>query len=422
MSMARGTTATAAAPTAAATNSARAEMMKKAREAIFKATDERPLDKGIKLGHVSTGSFALDQLIGGTLGADGKPICPGFPRRKITEIYGPESSGKTTLALSGIAAAQKAGGTAMFIDFENSLDHNYAKKLGVNYDPDQFQVYQPKTMEDGFKMILIGIISGIDIIVVDSVAAMVPAAELEKKLDESAAIGIKARVFSTQLPKFVSWLGKYPMLPGAKEDKKSDPSHPGTALLFINQTRAMIGGMGHGDNETTTGGKALKFFDYLRLRVVRIKSESIERSDPMTGKKRKFAYGNVTDVKVVKSKIDAKQGHTTSIFIRYGTGIDDQLTSIETGVYYKLIKKEGTYYAIDGQRFQGKEKLRTYFLENPAVFEALKANLLKAISAESDGAATVEEGDEFIEELAGMESGDEVSASDLAVEESIIEE
>jgi len=379
----------------------RAIMVAKARATILKATKQKPLQPSMStLGHVSTGSFPVDMLIGGSPTKDGKGmICPGFPRRRITELYGPESSGKTTLLISTMVQAQKAGGAALFIDFEHSLDHNYAKALGLSYDEDKLLVYQPNCMEEGLKMMFVGIAAGFDVIGVDSVAAMVPRDEMEKGIDDVAKIGVVARLFSIILPKFALWLQKYPRRSDDKE--VPDLNHPGTALIFVNQIRALISiggyGGGGGDGENTSGGKALKFFAYLRLRTSRIKSEFIERKDPMSGKKRRFPYGNVTDVKVVKSKLDAKQGHSTQMFIRFGAGIDDYFSVIETGVAQKLIKREGAYYTLVNQRFQGKDKFRQFLIANPKVYDALRAKLAQVVNSTAIDTENLEEEDELLE-------------------------
>jgi recombination protein RecA len=346
---------------------------------------------------VSTGSFNVDMLIGGTKTLDGKGlICPGFPRRRITEVYGAESSGKTTLLISAMVQAQRAGGSALLVDFEHSLDLSYAQKMGLSLAEDKMQVYQPETMESGFMVMFLAITGGVDIIGVDSVAAMVPEAELAKDFNESARIGAVAQKFSRDLPKFVSWLNKYPLVPGPKgSDRKSDPNHPGTALVFINQTRATIStsgyGGGGGNEENTSGGKALKFYAYERLRLSRIKSEVIEKVDAYTGRKKKYPYGNVTDVRVVKSKIDAKQGHSTQIFIRYGTGIDDYFSVIELGVTQKLIRRDGSMYKLGDQQFRGRDTLRKYLLENDAVFQTIRTKLAQLVN---DGAVASDEPEE----------------------------
>lgn len=399
----------------------------RAKAAIGKATGQKPLsDKDTRYGFVSTGSFPIDMLIGGSPAADGKGLrCPGFPRRRITEVYGPESSGKTTIAISAMVQAQKAGGCALFIDFEHALDLGYAKAQGLDLDEDKCQVYQPDNMEDGFKQMYIGIMAGIDIIVVDSVAAMLPKSEIEKGFDDSAKIGAVARQFSLVLPKFVMWLSNYPHIQGEKG--KRDPDHEGTALVFINQTRSLIqtSGGGHGGaggDENTSGGKALKFYAFLRLRAQRIKSESIKVRDSITGKDVNKAFGNVTNVKVVKSKVDAKQGHSTQMFIRYGTGIDDYYSIIETGVVQRLIKKEGGgYFTLKEFRVRGKDKMRKYLIENPKVYDALKMALAQAVNAGAQGATDqdLEEGDELMEGLdeLGGEDGEIENIEEVVLDE-----
>lgn len=389
---------------------ARIAMMAKVEAAIFKSTKQKALKPGTETrGFVPTGSFATDMLIGGTPNAEGKPVCPGYPRKAITELYGPESSGKTTMLIHALVEAQKAGGNVMFIDFEHALDHSYAKALGLNYDEGTLKVFQPDTMEEGFKMMYVGIAAGVDVIGVDSVAAMVPKDEMAKGFDAEARVGAVARPLSMALPKFQNWLYR-----GSTVEK----DHPGTALILVNQTRALIGGSSR-ENETTSGGKALKFYSFLRMRLSRIKSESVEKKDPMTGRKRRFPYGNVTNVKIVKSKIDAKQGHSCSIFIRYGAGIDDYFSLIETGVAQKVIKREGAYYSLGEQRFQGKENFRKFLIENSKVHEALKDKLAKLIVASAaDGPVEIEDEDTLLE---GIEDGDFGEEDMEAIEEEVTE-
>lgn len=410
--------------------SANSSIAAKARAAILKATGMKPLQPGShSYGYVSTGSFNVDMLIGGTKTLDGKGvICPGFPRRRITEVYGAESSGKTTLLISAMVQAQKIGGKALLIDFEHSLDLSYAQKIGLSLDEDKMLVYQPDNMEAGFNAMYIGIMAGYDIIGVDSVAAMVPKAELEKGFEDAAKIGAVAAKFSRELPKFVSWLNKYPTLPGGDKDKKvRDPNHQGSALVFVNQVRALIStggyGGGGGDQENTSGGKALKFFAYERLRLAKIKAEVIERVDPMSGKKKRYPYGNVTDVKVVKSKIDAKQGHSTQIFIRYGTGIDDYFSIIETGVAQRIVRKDGAFYTVGNDRFKGRDAFRKYLMDNPTIYDAMRLKLAQLVNA---GAVAMDEPEE--DELAAFdvddsaEDDDDVAATAEAVAEEVMAE
>ncbi len=352
----------------------------KAKSFIEKTMGQKALSKDTIYTPVSTGSLAVDNLIGGSARSDGKPICLGFPRRHITEIYGPESSGKTTLLLSAVAKVQRAGGVVMFIDFENSLDLHYAGQIGVNTGDPSFAFFQPNNMEEGLKMIYVGIAAGVDLICVDSVAAMVPKLELEKPLDDAAKIGAVAAKLAGVLPKLALWLRQGPW-EGAGENRKSVKGHSGTALVFTNQIRALISTSGHsgGESENTSGGKALKFFAYLRLRTSRIRSEFIERKDNMTGKKVRKAYGNLTDVKCVKNKMDGKQSHSTQIFIRYGFGIDDCLSIIEAAVVQGLVKKEGAYYSLGNERHQGKDKFRQFLLSNPKVVEALRVKIAESV-------------------------------------------
>jgi recombination protein RecA len=314
----------------------------------------------------------VDHLIGGQLAADGKgPICPGFPRRRICEVYGPESSGKTTFALASIVRIQKMGGCAMFLDFEHALHFGYAKTIGVDFDPEKLLFYQPDTLEEGLKMIYIAMRTGVDLVVVDSVAAMVPKSEMDKNLSDVAKIGAVAKAMAENLPKLVIWLTK-PI--------EKMPEFEGTSVVFLNQTRANISsGGGKGDNENTSGGKALKFFAYLRLRLQRIRSDYIERKDPHTGKKRRYPYSNVTVVKVVKNKVSGTQGHSGEIYIRYGYGLDDYMSLMEAAVTRRIIRRNGASYEYNEQKFQGKEAMRRALLENPDWTDAIQNAVRDAI-------------------------------------------
>lgn len=337
-----------------------------ARNAILKHTGQKPLTASFTTyPHVPSGSLLINDIIGGSPAQDGKgPVCPGYPRRRITEIYGPESSGKTTAGLHAIAEVQKAGGCAMFLDFEHAIHHGYAKAIGVSFKEDKLLLYAPETLEEGFLDICFGILSGIDIIVVDSVAAMTPKAELERDLAKEDIVGLQARKMSSLLRRVVSWLNH-------KDARKRNPK--GTAMVFINQPRADI----KGGKDTTAGGKALKFYASLRLVFTKIREEVIEKKDPITGKERKFPYGNHTQVKVVKNKMDARQGYTTDIFIRFGYGIDEFYSVIEAGVNSKVIKKKGAMYTYGGEEFRGREKFRLFLKEHPDVFKRVRDSVLQ---------------------------------------------
>lgn len=404
--MAAKKTSTKAKASSPASKAARISAM--AVGAITKMTkgDQKPLGfNASPLPVVPSGSVAIDNLIGGNPSPDGKgAICPGYPRQHITEIYGAESSGKTTLALEAIARVQRQGGVAMFLDFENALHHGYAKSIGVDFDPEKFLLYQPNTMEQGLDMIGIGIKAGVDLIVVDSVAAMVPKDEMEKNFEDVAKIGIQAAQLSRALPKIVKWL-------------KNPPAQApeGTALILINQTRAQIGGMSKGDG--TSGGKALKFYAYLRLQAAKIQAEYVEKVNPVTRKKERVPFGNKTQVKVVKSKVDAKQGQTAMIFIRFGQGLDDFYTTIESATAHGIVKKGGAYYEYDGHRLQGRERFRAFLKENRDVFEALQDNLLKAIRGATAAADTSQDDEEDEEDLDALISSVQGDGDDEIPEE-----
>jgi len=396
-----------------------------AKASILKGTGHRPLaPMTTQYPHVSTGSTIVNSLIGGVKLKDGRPMCPGFPRRRITEVYGPESSGKTTLAIQAIVEVQREGGVVAFLDFEHSLHHGYAKQIGVDFSEDKILYYQPDTMEEGFKMMYLCLKAGVDLIVVDSIAAMVPHDELIKKLDDVAKIGAVAKKMSETLPKMVSWLAKLPS-DGAGENAKPKAGHPGTALVLINQERAVIstGGGGGAPEPNTSGGKALKYFCYLRLRLNRFKTEKVERTDPITGKKRLLPFGNVTQVKVVKSKIDGKQGYDANIFIRFGFGIDDIYSIIESGAGRGLIKKEGAYYSYGEHRFQGRDKLRTHLLANPKLAAEIQQKVADLIVADAQPISDEElsEEDAMLAELAaeGLGGDDDIGMT-LEPEEVVV--
>jgi recombination protein RecA len=355
---------------------------------------------------IPSGSVCIDDLIGGTLAADKSgPKCAGYPRKRITEIYGQESSGKTTAAIQAAAAVQAQGGTVCFVDFEHALDHAYATKVGMSFDEDKLLLYQPEDMEEGWVLIQTAIAAGVDLIIVDSVAAMVPRSEKEKKIGDVAKIGVVAANMSRMLPQVCGWLDSPKFL-------VHNPK--GTALLLLNQVRASIstGGGGAPAEDNTTGGKALKFYCYLRLKFTRIKTERLasKHKDAMTGKEVSLPYGNLTQVKLVKSKVDGKQGYTTEIFIRFNYGIDDYYSLIEAAVSVGVIKKRGAFYEFSGSAYQGRDKLRKHLMSNKAEFQELRTKVLAAVHADALAEEPEPEDEEniFLEEaLAGYDAADE---------------
>src|SRR5246500_2074773 len=273
---------------------------------------------------IPTGSIALDVALG--LG--------GLPRRRIVEIYGPESSGKTTVALHAVANAQKAGGIAAFIDAEHAMDPEYAKKLGC--DTDALLVSQPDTGEQALEIADMLIRSGaIDIVVIDSVAALVPKAEIEGEMGDSH-VGLQARLMSQALRKIA----------GALSQTK-------TTAIFINQLREKVGVM-FGSPETTSGGKALKFYASVRLDIRRIE----------TLKDGTESVGNRTRVKVVKNKL-APPFRTAEFDILYGVGISREGSLIDLGVEQGIVRKAGAWYTYEGDQLgQGKENARNFLRDN----------------------------------------------------------
>jgi recombination protein RecA len=288
---------------------------------------------------IPTGSIALDVALG----------IGGLPRGRIVEIYGPESSGKTSLALHAIANAQRSGGIAAIIDAEHALDPEYAKALGV--DTDALLVSQPDTGEQALEIADMLVRSGaLDLIVIDSVAALVPRAEIEGEMGDSH-VGLQARLMSQALRKIT----------GALNNSQ-------TTAIFINQLREKIGVM-FGSPETTTGGKALKFYASVRLDIRRI--ESLKDGTDIVG--------NRTRVKVVKNKL-ASPFKQAEFDIMYGKGISREGSLIDVGVEQSLIRKSGAWYTYEGDQLgQGKEKAREFLRENPDVAAEIEKKILEKL-------------------------------------------
>lgn len=288
---------------------------------------------------ISSGNTAIDVALG----------IGGWPRGRIVEIYGPESSGKTTVALHAIAQAQRAGGIAAFIDAEHALDPEYAKKLGV--DTDNLLVSQPDTGEQALEIADMLVRSGaIDIIVIDSVAALTPKAEIEGEMGDSH-VGLQARLMSQALRKMTGALYT-----------------SGTTAIFINQLREKIGVM-FGSPETTTGGKALKFYASVRCDVRRIQ----------TLKDGQDSIGNRTKLKVVKNKV-SPPFKIAEFDIMYGEGISRESSIIDMGVENGIVKKSGSWFTYEGDQLgQGKEKARLFLKDNPELADEIEDKIFKAL-------------------------------------------
>ena len=291
---------------------------------------------GLKVDSVSTGSFSLDLALG----------IGGLPRGRVIEIFGPESSGKTTLAISTVAQAQKLGGNAAFIDAEHALDPEYAKKLGV--DLDNLLISQPDSGEQALEIVETLVRSNaLDIIVVDSVAALVPRAELEGEMGDSM-MGVQARLMSQALRKLTGIVSKSK-----------------TILIFINQIRMKIGVM-FGNPETTTGGNALKFYSSVRLDIRR--KAAIKKGDENVG--------NNVQVKVVKNKV-APPFRTAEFDIMFGTGIDFEGEIIDSGIKYGVVDRAGSWISYNEEKLgQGKEGARAFLKEHPEMTEKIKKEIL----------------------------------------------
>lgn len=311
---------------------------------------------------VSSGSIALDIALG----------IGGFPKGRVVEIYGPESSGKTTVSLHAIAEVQRTGGTAAFIDAEHALDPVYAGKLGVNID--ELLLSQPDTGEQALEIAEALVRSGaVDIIVVDSVAALVPKAEIEGEMGDSH-VGLQARLMSQALRK----------LSGAISKSK-------TIAIFINQLREKVGVM-FGNPETTPGGRALKFYSSVRLDVRRI--ESLKQGNDIVG--------NRTRIKVVKNKV-APPFKQAEVDIMYGEGISREGSLIDMASEMDIVNKSGAWYSYDGERLgQGRENAKQFLKENPAISAAIESKIRASVNLEPT-VAGVSEDDESEEDLAMLE-------------------
>lgn len=319
--------------------------------AVMKLSDHAHL----KVPTIPTGSISLDLALG----------VGGIPKGRVTEIFGPESSGKTTLALHVIAEAQKQGGVAAFIDAEHALDVEYAKKLGVKTE--ELLISQPDYGEQALEIADLLVRSGgVDVVVVDSVAALIPQAELEGKMGETQ-VGSQARLMSHAMRKLTGTIHK-----------------SRTAIIFINQIRMKIGVMGYGNPETTTGGNALKFYSSIRLDIRKIQ----------TLKDKDDVYGNRVRVKVVKNKV-APPFKEAEFDILYGRGISREGELLDLGVDLGVIDKSGAWYAFGSERLgQGKENVRQLLLENQDLAKQIEREVLLKLGLEVSEEKSTEEVEE----------------------------
>lgn len=326
---------------------------------IMRLNVNEPLHKDIEA--ISTGALSLDIALG----------IGGLPKGRIVEVYGPESSGKTTIALSTIAQAQKKGGVVAFIDAEHALDVNYARKLGVNTE--DLLISQPDTGEQALEIAETLVRSGaIDVIVIDSVAALVPRAEIEGEMGDSH-MGLQARLMSQALRKLTAAI-----------------SRSNTLMIFINQIRMKIGVM-FGNPETTTGGNALKFYASVRMDVRRV--GAIKDGEEVTG--------NRTAVKIVKNKM-AAPFTKTEFDLMYNEGISAEGDILDLAVTANLVEKSGAWFSYKGERMgQGRDQAKSFLKANPQIKDTLRAQILSMkgigqllVDADTKAAATAEDAEE----------------------------
>ena len=312
---------------------------------------------------IPTGAINLDAAIG----------IGGIPRGRISEIYGPESSGKTTLCLQVIANAQRLGGIAAFVDAEHALDVTYARKLGV--DVDNLLVSQPDTGEQALEIAEVLIRSNaIDVVVIDSVAALVPRAEIEGEMGDTH-VGLQARLMSQALRKLTGAVNR-----------------SNTAVIFTNQIRVKVGVM-FGSPETTSGGRALKFYASLRLDIRRIGAI----------KDGQDVIGNRTRVKVVKNKC-APPFKQAEFDIQYNEGVSHTALLIDLGVDHEIVEKSGSWFSYGDLRMgQGKENSKIFLVENPDIAEEIEARLRTALGLDRENQEELEEGDDLVSEMLGEE-------------------
>jgi len=305
---------------------------------IMKLSD----DAHVRIAIIPTGSIGLDLALG----------VGGIPRGRVTEIFGPESSGKTTIALHIIAESQRRGGTAAFIDAEHALDTNYARRLGVKTD--ELLISQPDYGEQALDIAdMLVRSSAVDVVVIDSVAALIPQAELEGNMGETQ-VGGQARLMSHAMRKLTGTIHK-----------------SNTSLIFINQIRMKIGMTGYGNPETTPGGNALKFYSSIRLDIRKIQ----------TLKDKDEVYGSRVRVKVVKNKV-APPFREAPFDIIYGTGISREGELVDMGSDAGIIEKSGSWYSFGAERLgQGKENVRAFLQENPSIRQSIEDKLLEHLGA-----------------------------------------
>lgn len=324
------------------------------------------------LPHLPTGSIIVDYLIGGEPNKRGVSPCPGLPRGRVAQVWGHESAGKTTLALTAAATVCARGGTVLYIDWENDIVPDYAEALGVPIlDPERFQLHQPETLEDGIKLAMVFAQAGVDLIVFDSIGSAIPARIAnrdESEAGEQSRVGEEQQVWSRELPNL-----------------KRVINQKGTCVFGISQVRSKIGMTGYGPTTQPQGGNAWKFYSAVRLELTRVKSETAKVTNALTNKSDDRVIGGIIQCKVIKCKLSKSQGRKENFYIRWGEGIDDRRSILEIAVANGLVKRSGNWLswtAPDGRemRHNGMEAFRKELLKSPESFQVLVQAVLPLLS------------------------------------------
>jgi recombination protein RecA len=325
--------------------------------------------------HIPTGSIIVDYAIGGQPNVFGVSPCPGLPRGRITQLYGNNSAGKTTLALTVCASVCASGGTCAYIDWEHEVEPRYAKVLGVPIeDESKFLLIQPDTLEEGMKAMILLISEGVDLIVLDSVGAGIPEVIWTRSVEEEGTqtrVGLVASKWSEFLPKVKSAM------------KKS-----GTTILAISQLRKTIAKMGMGPDSSPQGGEAWKFYTSVRMMLRVIKKETAKRYNPLTGKVEDKTVGVIVSLKLEKCKVSSSVNNEFTFYLRSGEGIDNTRSVVELGLAHNIVQKGGAWYEWPGApgsplRANGMDALLKNFRENPSLVKALFNEVTPKLMASS---------------------------------------
>lgn len=367
----------------AAAPAKKVSVLSQARAVLSKAFKEEGSDEVIvdenrytqSMPHIKSGSVVLDFLIGGMPNALGVLPCPGLPRGRVINLYGMESSGKTTLCLQAAAEVCRAGGVVCYIDWEQAVDVAYAKKLGVPIDdPDQFLLVQPATFEKGLAILWTMVRAGVDLVIMDSVGSGATKAQWEKKTEdahETGRVGAKSAQWSEFFPKLTAMMNR-----------------TNTCVIGISQLRAKINtgpGAAYGEQTSQQGGNAWKFYSSVRIKLSKISTEKTEKLDPLTNKKEAVPHSNVVEIRLDKCKVSSSQGRKGTIYIKLGEGIDNSRSIIEIAAARGVVKKSGTWLQwerSDGSsvRSQGAKGFAEELQTLPGAFEELHAATMASLA------------------------------------------